>query len=412
MNDQIAATGSLEELDRKIVCTSLRIVSADDASVGVCAGEDGDASVDPDQVSLATMQDLINEAKWSEVAQFIEEDHERASLQNRRGRTCLHLLCSASDSQGYLPSLSCIDSVLQACVAAAWTPDDFGWTPLNLACGNNAPLELVSHLIRVHPAPISMQTHCGMTPIYLATWCRAPIEVVKTLLEVGPTLVLWPTIVEETPLTILWNQMVEHRLTDDEEAWERMELFLMAAYHHSIVFDSSTGLMSDGVKFRPLHAACAIGACPTSLVKAIIKRHPDQIWERDEEGRLPLMLAIKAPLYEPPKKGQAETVDERKREEPLSLIELLVNDYPSAANIPGPDGRFTLNTALENGKRWHEDGARALCFASPDVLSMPDGATGLYPFMLAALGSTQSLSAIYEMLRTHPVGIYSALQHT
>jgi len=316
----------------------------DSSSPGpIYSGNETDESKEAAESSLARMKDMVDEAKWSNLQQYILSNPNHASLQDDKDRTALHHLCacitqcassenrsnaSKPNQTSTLQSPAVVDEVVKTaellisiCPASCWAPDDFGWTPLSLACSSNASESLIELLISVHPAPITMQTHCGMTPIYLAVWSSCSLAILQRLLRIGPNLVMWPTIVDETPLTLLWgeirNVVCSHVSLGDtesyEDGWKRIELLLEAAFHQSLLktsdgdasvtdscADGNSLRRCNGFKFRAVFAACGL-SIPSDLVKEVLRKYPSQVWETDEFGRTPMVLACTTPCFYPSK---------------------------------------------------------------------------------------------------------------
>lgn len=205
--------------------------------------------------------------------------------------------------------------------------------------------------------------------------------------------------------------------------------------------------------FRAVHAAAAVD-CPRPVVKIAAAVHPDQVNEPDEYGRLPLMIAATAPTFKvhdltgegyciedrihgdyeeqeaeeghqhqhPSEQVEGSTStevsphegSERSDVPPVtpvgsnntkhqpSVIEILLEASTDPARIRCPlDGRLPLHLAISSGKHWFE-GVKAIMDAYPDAIMLPDRPTGLYPFMLAAVGDNADPTTIFELLVANP----------
>mmetsp|Transcript_10507 Transcript_10507/g.15774 ORF Transcript_10507/g.15774 Transcript_10507/m.15774 type:complete len:437 (-) Transcript_10507:144-1454(-) len=390
--------------------------------------------------------DLVKAQDWLGVSLRLSGYPTEAMMQDERGRTALHHACSATDG----PPVDICRDLLITFMGAAWTEDEFGWTPLSLACANRSSVEVVRMLIDAYQIAVSLQTQCGMTPLYLATWSHASTDVLRLLLQAGPRCVLWPTQVGETPLSLLWSECKEEFERDpDGTEFQKMDLFLRSAHHGTIA-----ETLPFNRQWRILHAAAA--ACtPPDMFQYMIRRFPGQIRMRDEYGRLPLTLAVSARVYvdhchndvssnssdeddhasgsdfesfvsmdhddfevENEEDGndhaQAEDDDDdhvsidmsivdtsRRTTCCPSVIEQLIAADPTAASIPDPNGRLPLMLAIACQKRW-DRGIRSVFEAAPQALLTRDHGTFLYPFMFAAVGEVSTVDTVFELLRAGP----------
>jgi len=75
------------------------------------------------------------------------------------------------------------------------------------------------------------------------------------------------------------------------DAWRKTELLLRCAYVGSVSSVSSSPRV-----FRMMHAAAAID-CPRLVVRLATIIHKEQLSERDENGRTPLLVAAITPIY-------------------------------------------------------------------------------------------------------------------
>lgn len=400
--------------------------------------------------------DLVKAQDWPGVSLRLSGYPTEAMMQDERGRTALHHACSATNGP---PADVCRDLLIMF-IGAAWTEDEFGWTPLSLACANRSSVEVVQMLIDACQIAVSLQTHCGMTPLYLATWSHASTEVLRLLLQAAPRCVLWPTRVGETPLRLLWSECKEEFKRDPNGVeFQKMDLFLRSAHHGTIA-----EALPFNRQWRILHAAAA--ACtPPDMFQYIIHRFPEQIRMRDEYGRLPLTLAVCARVFvdhchntsvsseeslddesaSTSSYADADTIsmmdddegehdrhfdfedvlggndqaqeDEDHREhanidmsnvdhhssshDTTSVIEQLILADPSAASVPDPNGRLPLMLAISSQKIWNR-GIKSVFEAAPKALVTRDHGTFLYPFMFAAVGEVSTTDTVFELLRAGP----------
>jgi len=179
-------------------------------------------------------------------------------------------------------------------------------------------------------------------------------------------------------------------------------------------------------QFRIVHASVGlIGyGCPPEMIRLAISIHPHQVREMDEDGNLPLHIAVKASSYltetaecnqmaaaaaMAASNGSSAADDLSVLSDAMSffstatisqtpnpfdkVIKILLQHYPEGARIPhGQTGELPLVTAIQSGYRTWDDGIRTLLNAYPPALhnkKLMD--PGLYPIVLA-LVSTVSLN--------------------
>jgi ankyrin repeat protein len=166
-------------------------------------------------------------------------------------------------------------------------------------------------------------------------------------------------------------------------------------------------------KFRIVHASVGLTGygCPPELIRLAISIHPHQVMEMDDDGNLPLHIAVTAASYLATAHALASSADPDAS--PLAaaaavaaaaasdnsnaddhsvmsdaamsffstatvanttnpfdkVIKILLQHYPKAAYIPqGKTGRLPLVLAIESGRRTWNDGIRTLLNAYPPAL--------------------------------------------
>lgn len=170
-------------------------------------------------------------------------------------------------------------------------------------------------------------------------------------------------------------------------------------------------------QFRIVHASVGlIGyGCPPELIRLAISIYPHQVTEMDEDGNLPLHIAVTAQSFLSPPGivfenyqgiGTSASDDHSvisdaamsffssatvsQTTNPFDkVIKMLIEQYPAAARIPhGRYGQLPLVMAVECGRRTWEDGIRALLNAYPPALHNKKLIeSSLYPNLLALLTS-------------------------
>ena len=169
-------------------------------------------------------------------------------------------------------------------------------------------------------------------------------------------------------------------------------------------------------QFRIVHASVGlIGyGCPPEMIRLAISIHPHQVREMDEDGNLPLHIAVRASSYltsaqqfaiECPSLMGDVAEDDRSVRSSWSffstatisqtphpfdkVIKMLLQHYPEGARTPqGATGQLPLSLAIQSGNRTWDDGIRTLLNAYPPALhSQKVFEPVLYPTVLSALTS-------------------------
>lgn len=146
---------------------------------------------------------------------------------------------------------------------------------------------------------------------------------------------------------------------------------------------------------RPeLDLHCILGVNCKALFNFAIQWGSKLAQERDEEGRLPLHIAVIMPFT------STQTLRE------------LLRRFPKAAKIAHA-GQLPLVAAILSGKTW-ENGVQLLLEAEPRALSTRERISGLYPFALAATitssetdKSISDVDTIFQLLKAGPECIRS-----
>jgi len=421
---------------------------------------------------------LVQSYEWSAALERISTHPSEATSVGEQGRTPLHVACD-HDAPAFV-----VKALLQANPSAVTMVGTSNMNPLHITCSSqHASVEVVRVLLDGCEDACKltgMKDVDGDTPLHAACRCGAPIDVLEVLLRANPRLVHDRDYEGLTPLLRLWVRYfvmlgddtinsVAHKndvMGELEEAWNKTELLLRAAYsglpdcppHYSCACGSgqtqnNTVLQqqeepsqtefvsgkSEQQPFYVLHAASLVD-CPRAVVKIATVLYPQQLHEYDSTMRTPLMIATVAPVFkEHDLSGEGYSIEELihgdeddeeddvyasrsyhgddqvEQKQPL-VIQILL-EAGAKANRANPSlkrGRLPLHSAIVSGKRWSE-GLKILRNAYPDSLMKIDQETGLYPFMLAAavggvalkdeittVGRSADLTTIFEILRSRP----------
>jgi hypothetical protein len=199
--------------------------------------------------------------------------------------------------------------------------------------------------------------------------------------------------------------------------------------------------------FRIVHASVGLTGygCPPELIRLAISIHPNQVMEMDQDGNLPIHIAVTAASYlanaNPPVSQREKDEMAGPNDDHSSVIsalsffssatvshtsnpfdkvmKILLQHYPAGAWTPqGKTGRLPLVLAVESkGKRTWADGIRTLLQAYPPALHNRKVIEPiLYPHVLSLVAAgtsssdrkqrsrheTCSRGTLFELLRSKP----------
>mgnify|MGYP005855895967 CR=1 FL=1 len=355
------------------------------------------------------------------------------------------------------------DDVIHHCQTnpqdARYQEGDNWETPLYLACQWNPPAEVIRALVQAYPEALLMTSreHRDLPLHFICRYKSTTAEVLQEMLQLNYNnntgsnhnkAVVHPTKHGKTPLQILWNHarpdcLKEQRAprnqleqNDVDDFWNKVELLVKAVAKHRQQSWPTNGHSGGSILFL-VHAVVSLGAlgCPLEILEFICHKYPHQLQQRDKSGQLPLHLAVGPSLWSPSPKRKYKPREqeiirvllrlypEAARERWFSLWDYYDTDTMMSSNIRGNAkttnnhhninkcividrrGRFPLHMAVANRHTW-EGGVQELFMAAPELLSVRDPVTKLYPFQLAAIpvGDTLVVNAttIWELLRLQP----------
>lgn len=386
---------------------------------------------------------LVQRYDWAAVLGRINTHPAECHAECMEGRTPLHVACD-HDAPAVV-----IQALLQANPGASVLTGTSNMNPLHITCSSqHASVHVVRVLLESGKfEQFSMRDVDGDTPLHAACRCGAPIDVLEVLLRANPAAVAVRDYEGLTPLLRLWvryfvilgDDIIEsvHGAADLQgellDAWNKTELLLRCAHHGSLT-NNHHHQQQVQRRFLALHAASAVD-CPRLIVKIAARVHVQQLDERDEEGRTPLMIACAAPVF-----AVRDLSDEGYTLEDMihgdhhaendaagatlgdhdasnstnstsssehhhaSVIDILLqanHAFAAArgASLTDPSGRLPLHMALEAGKSWNQ-GVGGLVEAFPESVSIADRSSKLFPYQLA--GTKDALDGTFELLRRNP----------
>ena len=340
--------------------------------------------------------ELLNSHEWEEVKTRCESHPSEArTIDARTGSSPLHLVCSIGSAPAY---------AIEACASAApemvklkekrfqdsplhivcrnsqtsaekaetvlkfCDPEDLlmqnviGGTPLHSACGHNALLSVLQHLVRTNPALLRKNTNEGVLPL------RA----------------LFHSYMQSIPGHLAVGKMLKGRTVTEghfERFWNKTE-FMAKAFYQLRIGDDALSNFDDYIA----HSLLFFDA-PLNLIKIALIRNVD--WARviDSEGNTLLHLLVERRPY---------------RLKELEALEFVIRGYPGAVQVRNNNKQLPLFLAIRNKIPW-ENGLGEILRASPATVRCRDAETGLYPFQLtAAVGGPEGINSTFNLLCSLP----------
>jgi hypothetical protein len=282
-------------------------------------------------------------------------------------------------------------------------------TVLHHACLFQAPAHVIELILLQEPELASMANVDGEIPLHWAIRLALSNQVLRILLSASPSSGVYARDKDgNTPLSLLWERHQDSLLRLwwsnrdcllSSPSWNRIMFLMRCSYFGGI--DHPPECDSDCLDLH-IAARCP---CPPALFPLALRVYRHQIKEQDAHGRTPLAVAC------------GDSMANRNCDV-LTKIELILAERESRATVRVPDnyGRIPFFTALASGVAWDE-GVQKFFEIDSSLISMQDPVTSLYPFMLAAVGSStnsrpsdynndeaiRSLTTIYNLLRADPV---------
>lgn len=254
---------------------------------------------------------------------------------DRQGRSFLHHLVQRQ------PSVLSVSTVLDIAPDTIMKQDCDGSTPIHLAVINGASHQVIQYLIDICPETVKVENRWGYSASsFLFDRCIVELSYMKC----------------------------PHYRAN---IWKTVEALLKAIVR--------TDLGRVGPSISLLHMATDF-ACPIGILTEILKDFPAMTRYRDEKGRIPLARAYVAPAHIVTPQFLQTMIEF----DPTMLLE---QDY---------DGRIPLHLAIAFNREW--DMVIYMIQQSPDSIRIPDGMTGLYPFMMLCNKSWASLSHLHDTI--------------
>ena len=305
---------------------------------------------------------------------------------------------------------------------AEWQDGHWHETPLYLACQHSPPVEAIQAIIRAYPDAVMIPSRANHDlPLHIACRYQLAEEVLEELVRSFPATTVKQTRWGRTPVMALWEFRPKGPL--DETFWNKVIVLLtaVARFREDPKFGSQSSQTTPTTRFQQncivddidketstfnnepsiLHAAVALGSlsCPVEVLNYVLERFPEQVFQCDRWGRLPLHIIVGPTSW-------SHTRRRKYKPRGQKFISSLLGGYPGAAKqtIFDDHGRYPIHTALANRHTW-AGGVQDLFHAAPEIVTTPDPYTKLYPFQLAAIPVRETevdLDTIYCLLRSRP----------
>lgn len=268
--------------------------------------------------------------------------------------------------------------------------DDFGLSPLHRACFRDAPVELISVLIRAFPEATHLQDRCqfsGLTPLHAACHYCSP-AVVRCLLKSNPSAIHMISTKGHTPLQCtcqVYEARIRHHFARIEYENSQHQQHQKGAATPVATKPWSDIFVDDPILLRFWSVVCA-------LLQVQVHGYPKDI---DEDCSAFIVHACARASH---------TV-------PTILLELAVRLHPEQLLLPcRTTGQLPLHIALSQpSSTLHSDGVASFLFQqSPNAARYPDpSAGGIYPLIQAQCTGKSWNTFVYPLLHAYPEALYS-----
>jgi ankyrin repeat protein len=160
------------------------------------------------------------------------------------------------------------------------------------------------------------------------------------------------------------------------------------------------------ISLEPVHLAASVPNFPTFILQMMALHDQSALQRTDEHGRIPLHYALVAT---PGNQEQDSRKDSPRvdlaywsaNDKSRSLVQFLLDNAPSSANIHDGDGRLPIHLAIANNRDLSSV-VLPIIAAYPGSISAIDPCTNLKPFLLAASHDNASLDLIFRLAALEP----------
>jgi hypothetical protein len=251
-----------------------------------------------------------------------------------------------------------------------------GRTTLHCAFEYSARVEIVERFIDVGGIElITARDNDGRTPLHDACRYNAPAKMVEKLINLGGKKLV--TARDDDGRTSL------HYACENDNSLEVVKLLIQIGKGELVA-------TRDNDKCTPLHDACTYKA-PFEIIELLVKTTGGCLDWKHVTRKMKAKVMRGKPILQLAIATKA----------PPKVLRYMI-DHFDCINVKDSKGRYPLQVAIEEGL-WWEDGMQVLVGVSDEgVIGYEDPVTGLFPFMLAAIGDNCELVSVYELLRVDP----------
>jgi len=157
---------------------------------------------------------------------------------------------------------------------------------------------------------------------------------------------------------------------------------------------------------EPVHLAASVPNFPTFVLQMMVLHDRSALLRTDEHGRIPLHYALVATPGNQEQDSRKDSYDADlvywgANFESRSLVQFILDNAPSSANIHDGDGRLPIHLAIANNRDLSSV-VLPIITAYPGSVFAIDPCTNLKPFSLAASHDNASLDLIFHLALLEP----------
>jgi ankyrin repeat protein len=166
------------------------------------------------------------------------------------------------------------------------------------------------------------------------------------------------------------------------------------------------------ISAEPVHLAASVPNFPTFILQMMVLHDQSALLRTDEHGRIPLHYALVATPGDQEQDSREDSfgvnlVYWSANFESRSLVQFLLDNAPSSADIHDSDGRLPVHLAIANNRDLSST-VLPIIAAYPGSISAIDPCTNLKPFLLAASHDNASLDLIFRLAALEPNNLINA----
>jgi ankyrin repeat protein len=160
------------------------------------------------------------------------------------------------------------------------------------------------------------------------------------------------------------------------------------------------------ISLEPVHLAASVPNFPTFILQMMVLHDQSALLRTDEHGRIPLHYALVASAGNQEQDSGEDSDDSdlvywSTNDESRSLVQFILDNAPSSADIHDGDGRLPIHLAIANNRDLSSV-VLPIIAAYPGSISAVDPCTNLKPFLLAASHDNASLDLIFRLAALEP----------